>query len=46
MLGFATEADTSQLRGEPQELKLGKLKDKALVNGRGGEKKSMNINKR
>jgi len=29
-----------------QELKLEKLKDKALVNGRSGEKKSMNINKR
>jgi hypothetical protein len=38
----------SHLRGESalQELKLGKLKDKALVNGRSAEKKSVNINKR
>jgi hypothetical protein len=38
----------SHLRGESglQELKLGKLKDKALVNGHSGEKKSVNINKR
>jgi hypothetical protein len=29
-----------------QELKLGKLKNKALVNGRRGEKKSVNNNTR
>jgi hypothetical protein len=44
MAWFSTKA-LSHLR-ESQELKLEKLKCKALVNGRSGEKKSVTINKR
>jgi hypothetical protein len=40
MTSYSAKA-LSHLRGESQESKLVKLKDKALVNGRSGEKKSV-----